>query len=332
MKRLVAVIVMGVALAAASISVHGYLKLGSRVGSRTLTLRWEQFPIRYFVTNSGVSGVSAQQFQTAAARAFDTWNAVEGAETSADFAGFTSASPRNGDGISMLGFLNRPDLDRVLAATTFFVDTTDGEILESDIFFNSAFVWSVASAGESNRFDVESIALHEIGHLLGLGHSALGETEVRPGGRRVLAAESVMFPIAFSPGTVEERTLRADDIAGISDIYATAEFTRAHGSISGRVTKNGTGVFGAHITAYQLETGTLIGGFTLNNDGSYTIGGLEPGPYVLRVEPLDDGDIESFFDATADVDLDFRVKFHDRIVAVPKGGGVRNIDITVVPK
>jgi hypothetical protein len=26
------------------------------------------------------------------------------------------------------------------------------------------------------------------------------------------------------------------------------------------------------------------------------------------------------------------VKFHDRIVAVPQGGGVRNIDVRVVPK
>ena len=43
-----------------------------------------------------------------------------------------------------------------------------------------------------------------------------------------------------------------------------------------------------------LATGKLIGGFTLNTDGTYTIGGLEAGPHVLRVEPLDDS-LESVF-------------------------------------
>lgn len=331
MKRVAWFVLLGTVCAAA-VTVDGYLKLGSRVGSRTITLRWQQFPIRYFVTNSGVGGVSAQQFQTVATRAFDAWNAVETAETSAEFAGFTSAPPLNQDSMNVLGFRSRPELERVLAATNFLVDTTDGEILESDIFFNSAFPWSVSAAGESGRFDLESIAVHEVGHLFGLGHSALGETEVRPGGRRVLSAEAIMFPIAFSAGTTEGRSLRPDDIAGISDMYPSTGFTREHGSISGRITKSGTGLFGAHILAFHLETGKSVAGFTLNTDGTYTIAGLDPGPHVVRVEPLDDGDIESFFDLSQNVDVNFRVKVHDRVVAVPRGGGVRNIDIQVVAK
>jgi hypothetical protein len=332
MRRLAAVLVIAGALAAAAPAIDAYLKLGSQLANRTVTLRWERMPIRYFITNAGVPGVTAQQFQTAVGRAFDAWNGVDTAETSAEFVGFTPAPPLNQDSMTVLGFLNRAELERVLAATSFLVDTTTGAILETDIFFNSAFPWSVAASGETGRFDLESIALHELGHLLGLGHSALGETEVRPGGRRVLAAEAVMFPIAFSAGAIEGRALKPDDIAGISDIYPSTEFRRERGSISGRVTKNGTAVIGAHVTAFHLETGNFVAGFTVNNEGTYTIGGLEPGPYVLRVEPLDDGDIESFFDSSLNVDLDFRVKFHERIVAVPAGGGVRNIDIRVVPK
>jgi hypothetical protein len=320
------------AIVLATDPVLGYLKLGTRVGDRTATLKWNDFPIRYFVTERGTNGVTAQQFQTAISTSFGVWDAVDTADLSAEFAGFTAANPLSGDSMNVLGYQNRPDLDRVLAATNFIIDTQSGEVVESDIFFNTAFPWSTDAAGVSGRHDVQSIAVHEIGHLLGLGHSALGETEVMPGGRRVLGAEAVMFPIAFAAGTIHDRTLKADDRAGITDMYGTAAARRSHGSISGKVTKSGSGVLGAHVVAYSTRTGVLVGGLTLSEDGGFTIAGLEPGPYVLRVEPLDDGDINSFFDSDTEVDVDFRVKFHDRIVVVPQGGGVRDVNITVTPK
>lgn len=309
-----------------------YLKLGTRVGNQTVTLRWEEFPIRYFVTNASGGGVSATDLRDAVVRAFATWDAVETASTSSQFAGFTNARPNDDDGLTVIGFLNRPEQDRTLGATSFLIDTVSGEIVEAEIFLNAAFDWSVAPAGQAGRFDVESIALHEVGHLLGLGHSALGETELRSGGRRVLGAEAVMFPIAFSAGTIEGRTLRPDDIAGISDTYPSASHRSERGSVSGKVTKNGSGVLGAHVVAYNVRTGQLVGGFSLNQDGTFVIGGLEPGPHVLRVEPLDDGDVQSFFDLTLNIDTNFRVKFHDRVVVVPRGGSTNKVDIAVQPK
>jgi Matrixin len=318
------VIVFGVPTAA-------YLKLGTPVGGRTVTLEWRQFPIRYFVTNRDVDGVTAQQLSTAVQRAFLTWQGVPNTQTSSTFVGFTQADPSSGDGETVLGFQNRPELDRTLAATDFVIDSTTGEIVDSDIFFNSAFIWSTADAGVSGRFDVESIALHEIGHLFGLSHSALGETELRGGGRGVLGAEAVMFPIAFSAGDITGRRLRADDVAGLSDIYGNQSFQRQTGSVSGKVTKNGRGVLGAHVVAFNPASGKLVGGFSLSDDGAFVIAGLEPGPQVLRAEPLDDGDLSSFF-ATMNVDIDFQVKFSDNVVVVPRGGGTRNIEIKVLPK
>ncbi len=315
-----------------AVPTGAYLKLGTRVGNKTVTLAWRQFPIRYFVTNRDIDGVTAQQFRTAVESAFGKWHAVPNTTTSSQFVGFTQANPVSGDGATVLGFQNRPELDRTLAATNFFIDTTTGEIVESDIFFNSSFAWSTADAGITGRFDVASIAQHEIGHLLGLSHSALGETELRSGGRRVLGAEAVMFPIAFSAGDLNDRSLKADDIAGISDIYGTATFQRQTGSVSGTVTKNGRGVLGAHVVAFNPASGKLIGGFSLSDDGGFVIAGLEPGPQVLRVEPLDDGDISSFFDETTDIDVDFKVAFYDKVVVVPRGGGARNIELKVQPK
>jgi predicted Zn-dependent protease len=316
---------------AAAVPTDAYLKLGTDAGGHLVNLGWTTFPVRYFVTNRDVPGVTAPQLQQAADRAFASWAAVPNVPLSSQFVGFTSAAPLSGDHVNVIGFEDRADLDRVLGATSFTLDTVSGQILESDIFLNAAFPWSVADGGESGRQDVQSILLHEIGHLHGLGHSALGETELISGARRVLGAESVMFPIAFSAGSLN-RSLRADDIAGISDIYADDRFRRATGSIAGRVTKNGTGVLGAHVVAFSPASGKMVGGFTLSPDGTFVIAGLEPGLEVVRAEPLDDGDAGSFLDASLNIDVDFKPAFYERIVTVPRGGTSRSIDVKVAPK
>jgi hypothetical protein len=319
------------AVGASAPAADAYLKLGTRIATGIANLRFNRFPIRYFVTNRDVPGVTAPQLQQAVERGFASWAAIPNIGLSSQFVGFTGATPVNGDNANVIGFTSRPDLDRVLGSTSFTVDTVTGEILEADIFLNSTFTWSVAAAGEPGRQDVESIALHEIGHLHGLGHSMLGETELIAGGRRVIGAEAVMFPIAFSAGALN-RVPRADDIAGISDIYGNDQFRNSTGSMSGRVTKNGKGVVGAHVVAFNPTTGKMVATFTLSEDGAFVIAGLEPGLHIVRVEPLDDADTNSLLDSSFNVDADFKVAFYNRIVTVPRGGTARNVDLTVTGK
>jgi len=321
MRRIIATL-LAIFLTVPAEPAFAYLKFGTRVNGRQVTLKWMQTPVRYFISSSSaVPGVSVDDFQAAVGRAFARWQAVPTSAIAYQFAGLTAGLPGEEDGLSTLGFRNRPELDRVLASTNFLVDISSGALLESDIFFNSSFSWSTAPAGELGRFDLESIALHEIGHLSGLGHSALGETELREGGgRRVLGAEAVMFPIAFGSGTIAGRTLKADDIAGISDLYPDGDFTASTGSISGTVTKDGQPVFGAHIVAFDPATGSMVATFSLNAQGQFSVNGLSPGPRVVRVEPLDDAEIDSFFDASLAVDIDFKVSFFDRLVVVAAGG------------
>jgi len=312
---------------------RAYLKFSSRtLNGSVVTVRWGTPPVRWFATERGAPGVSATQFQAAIGRAFATWEAVPEASIAFQFGGFTRAEPFEDDGRSVIGFQDEPELERVLGATGFVVDVVTGEILESDIFFNMSFGWSTAAGGEADRFDLESVALHEAGHFLGLGHSALGETEVRPaGGRRVLASGAVMFPISFGPGNTADRTLQPDDIAGVADIYPDAGHRARTGAARGRVLKNGAPVFGAHVVAFNLESGSLVGGFTVGEQGEFEITGLSPGPHVIRVEPLDDADVESFFDDSR-VDLDFRVTYHDRLFIAPRGGVGERFNVEVRPK
>ena len=308
-----------------------YLRLGVSTNTGIVGSRWTK-SIQYFISNVSVPGVSPNDLQTAVQRSFQTWASTQDVSITFQFMGFTNTPPTSGDGVTVIGFQAHSEQDRVLGQTQSLADNVTGATVESDIFLNSVFDWTVDPNGQSGRFDVQSITTHEIGHLLGLGHSALGETTLIPaGGRSVIAKEAVMFPIAFPAGTTLDRSLQQDDKAGIQDIYGSDTFKRQTGSINGRVTLNGAGLFGAHVIASNVATGGLTGGFTLDNSGNFVISSLNPGFYVVRVEPLDDADVTSFF-TDAVVNINFRQTFFTRLVAVPKGGAGQSIEIKVQAK
>jgi hypothetical protein len=331
-RRLAILTAVVAAVAVGAPSLHAYLKLGYELNGKLVGLSWTK-PVGYLITNRNIPGVTAAQLQTAVAGALSVWGSPSNVQFSSQFVGFTAVDPDIDDGLTVIGFRSRPDLDRTLGATSFELDAVTGQFIAADIFLNSFFEWSVAASGDSTKFDLASVVTHELGHLLGLGHSALGETEPRPGGgRAVLGKRAVMFPIAYPRGSVMDRTLQADDIAGIKDIYGDAEAERELGAISGRVTLNGAGVFGAHVTAFNSATGELVSGFSLNGQGDFVIGSLTPGVYIVRVEPLDDADIDGFFDEDFPPNLNFRVTYYTKQVAVPKGGTSGSIEIRVREK
>ena len=56
-----------------------YLKFGvTTSGNQVVALKWSTLPVRYFVTNGGVPGVSANDFQAAVSRAFSTERGTDG--------------------------------------------------------------------------------------------------------------------------------------------------------------------------------------------------------------------------------------------------------------
>ncbi len=90
---------------------------------------------------------------------------------------------------------------RTLAVTVSYVYTSKPEEkVETDIFFNEAESWDIYDGAARSRFDFKRVALHELGHVLGLGHE-----------------ESK--PAIMQPTVGDTYTLQADDIAGAQTLY-----------------------------------------------------------------------------------------------------------------
>ena len=61
---------------------------------------------------------------------------------------------------------------------------------------------------------------------------------------------------------------------------------------------------------------------------------LQPRGASVAVEEGDigDADVDSFFEAARNTDVDFRVRFVDRVVVVPRGGDSGEVAVAVVRK
>ena len=190
--------------------------------------------------------------------------------------------------------------DEEIALTMLTMNPSTGEILEADIRLNGQdYTWSTSGDGASPSLDVNSVALHEIGTLIGLDASFI---DVAP--QSTTAPRPAMYPLRAS---VPPRTgLSADDRAGVGRIYSTAQFATLFGTVSGRITRpGGQGIYGAHVVAIDADTGNAVvsalsgsgalgdsadGSIVNPGSGQFTLYGLPPGLYYIAVHPLSGGE------------------------------------------
>ena len=205
---------------------------------------WASTSVNYRVnpnfTDAG-AGTTAQQIAVMQ-RAASEWTSAAQIPFQFLYTGTTTTSMvAPTDGTNAV-FFSEIDGGGALATATWSA-FSNGNMFGFDIQFYTSgggtdFVWALdPSAGQ---FDIESVAVHEFGHALGMGHSNV------PG--------ATMFP-SVSAGSTANRTLAADDIAGVQSIYGVsptgaptiASLSPFHGWINGgeRVTVTGTNLSGS---------------------------------------------------------------------------------------
>src|SRR5262249_46962946 len=205
---------------------------------------------------------------------FQTWENVSQANIRSNYMGTTPVANVGRDGLNIVSFSDTSGLlgSSTIAATFSFFRTDAGgqySTEEADIIFNTALEFSTSA--EEGKFDIQSVLTHEIGHLLGLDHSAL--------------LSSVMVPFGIV-SQLDQRSLAYDDIAGVAEIYPNPAGTPPVGQIRGTIRSGTSVVFGAHVIAVDAE-GTAIVSTLSQPNGSYILRFLPPGDYRVLAEPLD---------------------------------------------
>jgi hypothetical protein len=174
-------------------------------------LFWASRCITMLVNRKASTKVSLEETRDLLGKAFAMWSGVScdacgatgqpslvGTEGGATDCGFELV--RDGTNTNVLLYYDDawPREPGQLALTTvrFKIDT--GEIIDADLEINAAE--NITLTGDDGSYDLDSIITHEVGHVLGLAHSADPESTMRT---------------RYPEGDTSLRTLAEDDICGI---------------------------------------------------------------------------------------------------------------------
>ena len=159
-----------------------------------------------FKLNS-TNAVRASDFTAAFTAAAATWNGA-GGDFTILYGGTTSSIAPYNDGQNVISFEPIVGDNNAWARTFTFVRYENGiptpEVMEKDIWFNTN-AGSFSMTPDSGQLDVESIALHEMGHALGLGHV--------PG-----SSLSAVMVTCIGTGEIL-RSLTSGEVAGHRNLY-----------------------------------------------------------------------------------------------------------------
>lgn len=193
-------------------------------------------------------------------RAFAAWSSLPEANIRFEARGTSAAS--HGQGIKVDVADQLLSGQGAMAITTYSYDESTGNMVDADI--------SVDPSLFNGSVNAQAALEHEVGHTLGLDHSAV--------------ISSVMYPYVGPNGVPAE--LDVDDRIGISTIYPKSDPTLRGATLQGRVYGADGAIFAAQVVAVN-EQGQPVATTLTNAAGEFTLLTVPTGRYRLYAEPLD---------------------------------------------
>jgi hypothetical protein len=179
-------------------------------------LQWPTLCVGMSIQKDGTANLAMKDVRPAIENGFAAWSGLDcggGMQASMAFAELDDVSCHateynpGGPNANVILFQDNKwryhGADDTLAKTTVTFDADTGVIFDADIEVNHAY--NEFTVGDDNVvYDLQSVITHELGHVLGLDHSPDFDATMNAG---------------YDPGSTEQRTLEADDIAGICAVY-----------------------------------------------------------------------------------------------------------------
>jgi hypothetical protein len=236
-------------------------RLTYQIRNTEVQVAWPQasFPLRYEIDRRVIA--ASPDASANIDRAFAQWAAAVDTNVSFANAGVGDKLTAGKDGRNTISIADELfSGQRYIALTTNWYDD-DGTMREGDIQLDPSTL--------NGTYNLQQVVAHEIGHVLGLDHSAV--------------ISSVMYPyVAKGVATA----LDSDDRLAITSIYPKPELSVQGATLRGRVTGDNGGIFAAQVVAVSATGEPVATGLT-NAQGEFTIESVPAGRYRLYAEPLD---------------------------------------------
>lgn len=249
-------------LSLAALPLLASARLTYSIGDKVVPVAWpaSSFPITYQVDSRVMT--TLPNAANVLDRAFSAWATVPDTNISFRSLGVASGLTAGNDAKNTVTLADDLFKDQyAIAMTTNWYDT-NGRLTEADIQIDGSLAKS--------DYNLQQAVTHEVGHLLGLDHSAV--------------LSSIMYP--WVPRGSDTPALDSDDRIAIANVYPRSDPTLMGGILQGRVTGDEGGVFAAQVVALN-DRGEPVSTALTNANGDFTIQALPAGNYRLYAEPLD---------------------------------------------